>query len=343
MWRPPRAACMFPAACSRSVRATLTVNDQFDWTGGGLSGPATTTVTGTLTISGGGTKSLGDYGNNGHTLINNGTANFSGGTLYMVESGTGDPAANITNNGTFHATDDADILPYYYVYGGSQPSFTNNGTFTKSGAGTATEMSVAFNNVGTVNVDSGLLNLSAAERAPRRLCRRCGCNVIFWRQSHARHELLAQRRGRRRVLQWYDRYRWRVQRDRNDDGQRRHGELQCGGHRGQPRTFRRRACGRTGTLTVNDQFDWTGGTLSGAATTTVTGTLTISGGNNKSLGEYGNNGHTLINNGTANFSGGTLYMVRQWHGRSRREHHQQRHLPRHRRRRHPPVLLRLWR
>ena len=81
----------------------------------------------------------------------------------MVESGTGDPAANITNNGTFHATDDADILPYYYVYGGSQPSFTNNGTFTKSGAGTATEMSVAFNNVGTVNVDSGI-----AQPLPRR-------------------------------------------------------------------------------------------------------------------------------------------------------------------------------
>ena len=122
--------------------------------------PATTTVTGTLTISGGNNKYLGEYGNNGHTLINNGTANFSGGTLYMVRQWHGRSRREHHQQRHLPRHRRRRHPPVLLLYGGNQPSFTNNGTFTKSGAGTATEMSVAFNNVGTVNVDSGLLFLN---------------------------------------------------------------------------------------------------------------------------------------------------------------------------------------
>jgi hypothetical protein len=54
----------------------------------------------------------------------------------------------------------------------------------------------------------------------------------------------------------------------------------------------------TKTLTVLTSFAWTGGTQSGAGSTIIGGTLTLSGAGTKTL-----NARTLINNGTVNLSG----------------------------------------
>jgi hypothetical protein len=98
-------------------------------------------LAGTLTLSGANTKTL----NFGRTVTNNGTTNLSGGTLLL------DNGSLFTNNGVFNVSDDADIG------GGGTPATLNNaGTFNKSGQGTTSAISRAFNNNGgTVSVDSG--------------------------------------------------------------------------------------------------------------------------------------------------------------------------------------------
>jgi hypothetical protein len=90
------------------------------------------------------------------SLVNNGTANLSGGD-FGLQSGT--PLGNFTNNGVFNASGDADIV--LVNLGGNQPSFTNSAAaiFNHSGAGT-TDVGVTFSNAGTVNVNAGTLSLT---------------------------------------------------------------------------------------------------------------------------------------------------------------------------------------
>ncbi|MEO8353143.1 MAG: PEP-CTERM sorting domain-containing protein, partial [Chthoniobacteraceae bacterium] len=130
------------------------------WTGGTMGGAGTTTVAGTLAISGANTKSLGNGGNTGRILINNGTANLSGGNLAIGDSGGANPGAQFDNRGTFNATGEADITGV--GFGGSAARFTNTATgiFNKSGAGTTTAIQVPFTNAGTVSADGGTLTFS---------------------------------------------------------------------------------------------------------------------------------------------------------------------------------------
>ena len=128
-----------------NATAGLTVSNQFDWTGGSL--------TGELIVAANGTLDLNNPGGNllmyNATIVNNGTVVWDGGTLY------GNQNTGITNNGTWQAeTDDT-------FYGNGVFTFYNNGIFTKSpSAGTTTFNSVAFDNSGTVNVNSGTLTLT---------------------------------------------------------------------------------------------------------------------------------------------------------------------------------------
>ncbi len=128
-----------------NATAGLTVSNQFDWTGGSL--------TGELIVAANGTLDLNNPGGNllmyNATIVNNGTVVWDGGTLY------GNQNTGITNNGTWQAeTDDT-------FYGNGVFTFYNNGIFTKSpSTGTTTFNSVAFDNSGTVNVNSGTLTLT---------------------------------------------------------------------------------------------------------------------------------------------------------------------------------------
>src|ERR1035441_8376077 len=130
-----------------NASAGLIVSNAFNWTGG--------SVAGTLTISTNATLDLNRPGNlldmPGGTIINNGAAVWTGGTI------RGNGGTIVTNNGSWLAqTDDR----FNSDYGGT-PNFYNNGAFTKSPTtGTTTFSGVAFYNTGTVNVQSGTLNLS---------------------------------------------------------------------------------------------------------------------------------------------------------------------------------------
>jgi hypothetical protein len=129
----------------------LTITNTFTWSGGNLDGSSSTVVPAgtTLNISGFNFK----YLTGGHTLNIAGTATWT-------DSGEldGSPGSilNINSGGTFNVENDA-------VSGsggaGAGVVFNNSGVFSKSGTtGTTAFQGNQFNNLGTVNVQSGTLS-----------------------------------------------------------------------------------------------------------------------------------------------------------------------------------------
>ena len=122
-----------------------------NWTGGAMSGLGGNTVIaadGTLTLDGPGRKDI----RNGYSLVNNGTATWQGTGDLLSDSG-----AMITNNGTWNVLGDLNITE-----ASGTGVFTNSatGVFTKvSGPGTLV-IDDAFSNAGTVNINSGTLQLA---------------------------------------------------------------------------------------------------------------------------------------------------------------------------------------
>ncbi len=129
------------------------VTGTFAWTGGTMAGPGTTITDGLFSISG----AAGETISGGRLVIADAATNFSGGNLNFISSSG--PAGGFTNNGTFNALDDADIV---LTGTGSTPIFANSAgaTFVKSGTGTTTDVGIAFTNAGTVNVTGGTLSFS---------------------------------------------------------------------------------------------------------------------------------------------------------------------------------------
>jgi len=120
------------------------------WTGGALSGTAVTTFANDVTISGANVKLLGGGGTvnlektttwSGNTANNNGQIQFaSGGT--------------INNHGTFNDANAFDTFIEHNV--GGPHNFNNLGTYNKlSNTITTVDIGVAFNNSGVVNVNAG--------------------------------------------------------------------------------------------------------------------------------------------------------------------------------------------
>jgi hypothetical protein len=136
-----------------SASGLITGNGTVRWTGGNVSGTVSVGVT-NFSIEGSSDKSM----SSSAVLRNTGTAIWSGaGAIRTV-------GANVfENKGRFEARSDATL---FYYNNGVYPkaSFTNSGTFVKSG-GTNTLFSAdyggaAFDNTGTILVQSGTLTLS---------------------------------------------------------------------------------------------------------------------------------------------------------------------------------------
>lgn len=145
------------SAGQRGGDGDLTVTNAFTWTGGALGTNGdnhTTTVNGGITISGGSPKSLGGGGPGTVKLVNNSSANLSGGNLQLNSSSSG---TLLTNNGTFNATDDANILGSGSGSSGGKFANSSAGTFNKTGAGTTTTIGAIFTNAGAVHVSEGTL------------------------------------------------------------------------------------------------------------------------------------------------------------------------------------------
>ncbi len=151
------SAVSFPASTTFSfVGGTLagtgnvTTNGTFNWSGGLMTGAATTTSNGTLNLSG-----LPGI-NNGRTLTCTGTTNWTAGVNLGLWTGTG---SVINNSGTWDAQVDGGAIVNHY---GGATSFNNTGTFKKSAGAGTTSVSISFTNSGTVDAQSGTLNMSSS-------------------------------------------------------------------------------------------------------------------------------------------------------------------------------------
>jgi hypothetical protein len=128
----------------------LTISNKLNWTGGTLGGTGKKTISGTLNLSGSG--ALG-----GTTLETSGATIWTGSSLFYAGDGG---IWNNTSTGTIDLQNDADFARFWW--NGTQATFNNAGTLTKSNGTTTDEsyIDAIFNNTGTVQVKKGTLNLN---------------------------------------------------------------------------------------------------------------------------------------------------------------------------------------
>ena len=125
------------------------------WTGGSFSGTAVTTFANDLTISGPTSK----------VIVGGGTVNLMGTTTWSGNTGANNNAitfwngATVNNHGTFN---DANAFASFIEHSvGGPHNFNNIGTYNKqSNTITTTDLGLAFNNSGVVNVNAGTLRPS---------------------------------------------------------------------------------------------------------------------------------------------------------------------------------------
>ncbi len=295
---------------TRAGIGTLTSSGLFTWTGGILGGASTTVADGGIELSGGNAKSLGSGANTGAILINNGVANFSGGNLQIADSAGANPGSVLINNGTFNANDNADITRIGAPVPTARITNAATGIFNKNGAATTTSITVFFDNAGTVNVNGGRLELNAG-----------GSNVGSSYLSNAdgildfgggTHLLDAATTvsGAGEVL--FSAGTTTVSGTYGVSGTTSVSGSGLVNFETTATTNLLNVIGGTragaATLTASGLFTWTNGTLGGNGTTVADGGIELSGGNPKSLGTGANAGAILINNGVANFSGGSLQI-----------------------------------
>ncbi len=126
---------------------SVDVTGQLTWNAGTLTGAGTTAANGGLALGTGGTKTL------ARTLVNNGTATWSGGQINLNT-----PAILRNAVGrTFDIQFDGGVITW--SAGGTVPTFDNDGTLTKSAGTGTTSIQVALANDGTIDVDSGRLDV----------------------------------------------------------------------------------------------------------------------------------------------------------------------------------------
>ena len=122
------------------------------WTGGGISGAASTTFNNDVTISGPNLKTI-----VGGRVVNlNGTTTWSGNTANENNAIQFKNGATINNNGTFNDANAFDSFIEHNV--GGPHNFNNVGTYNKqSNTTTTVDLGVTLNNPGTINVNAGTM------------------------------------------------------------------------------------------------------------------------------------------------------------------------------------------
>ena len=255
---------------------TLSANGLLTWTGGSFGGGGgTVTANGGLVIAGSANKFM-----NAYRLINNGSGTWGGaGSLYFQGGSV------LDNRGTFNATNDASIV----YKGGVQSMVLNSGVFNKSSvSGTGvTDIVIPFNNSGTVNVNSGVLSLSAG-----------GTDTgTAWTLSSG---------GTARLSAGT--FTFNGAATGSGAGTLEFGEaavVENGSFVNAAKTLLSSGSfSGSGTLSANGLLTWTGGSFGGGGTTTANGGLVIGGSINKLMTAY-----RLINIGSGTWGGaGNLYL-----------------------------------
>ncbi|HWW61509.1 MAG TPA: hypothetical protein VN181_09090, partial [Thermoanaerobaculia bacterium] len=246
----------------------------FTWNGGAMSGTGTTQMSGssTLTIASAAPKTL----SRPLTVTSpSSTVTISGtGTLSLAAGGS------ITNAGLINVTADMTIS-------GSTTTITNNATFRKSvGPGTLLMSNLAFDNAGTLDVQSGIVDLAS------------GTNTSVFQIA-----------GTCEVLINSDTYNLNSGSSVTGAGKLKlaAGNIVVSGVPVQVSNFQMigGVLTGTGTLDVLTNGDWAGGSMQGAGITLASGSFSISGAAGKSLnGRAFNVGATgIVNlNGTGSIT-----------------------------------------
>jgi hypothetical protein len=128
----------------------LTVTGLLTWTGGTMSGSGRTVANGGMAVSGPAGKTL-----DGRALDNAGTATWTGGDIAMANGAV----FNNLPGGTWDAQGDAGFV---WNLVGVTPALNNAGTFRKSAGTGTTTVAVTFSNTGTVDVQTGTINLAGS-------------------------------------------------------------------------------------------------------------------------------------------------------------------------------------
>lgn len=134
-----------------TTQGTIAANGEVVMQGGGFEGNVTVASGGILTFSGATQKTL--YRT---TLINDGTVKWVGGGISIGAT----PATLITNTGLWEISSDVSMS---WGVGGPTPVFHNSGTLRKTaGAANAAFGNLQFVNAGTVDVQSGTIQMNSA-------------------------------------------------------------------------------------------------------------------------------------------------------------------------------------
>lgn len=268
---------------SMTGAGNLDVRGEFEWSGGTVTGAGTTTVTsaGTLDVNGSAAKTM----SSNRQLVNNGSGTWTGTGTWFMNTG-----AVFTNGatGVFDFQNNANytlsVLPV--------ASISNAGTIRKTVAtGTSTVGSnIAFNNTGTLDSQSGIISLQGG-----------GTNTgLFSCSSGASVDIDAST------------YNFGTGADTSGPGFVRVSGGTLSVSLGLTANADKLALssgtiGGTGSLVVDGEFNWSGGTMTAAGTTTVSnsGTLNVNGTAAKTL----SGSRQLINHGTGAWTGtGTWFM-----------------------------------
>ena len=140
------------ASSTVTLTAPVTINGQFNWSGGTLSGsPLTIATNGLLTISGTATLFLENSLTNAGTVVMTNSGGFI--VSYSTVFGYSGLVENLPG-ALWNIQNDQAISPYYV----GAAYFHNAGTLLKSGQTGATTIAVPFNNSGSVTALQGTLN-----------------------------------------------------------------------------------------------------------------------------------------------------------------------------------------
>ena len=261
------------------------------WTGGTITGAASasTTFGSTLAITGANTKTL-----SGGRSVNAGNITWSGNTGNNNNAIAIATASAFNNTGTFT---DSNAFDSIISAGGGGGIFNNNGTFNKQ-SGTTTTIGAIFNSSDTVNVNAGTMLMGGGGTDSGVFNIADGAKLEFRNGAHTLNNVTTSGAGTFQI-------------STDNVGADATVTVNGGTH---TTPFLLSGSTMAGTdATFQGLTTWTGGTISGAASTTFANDVAISGPNLKVLV----GGRTLNLESTTTWSGNTANnnnAIRFWNG-----------------------------
>jgi VCBS repeat-containing protein len=134
---------------------TVSISGLAAWSAGTMSGTGTTNANGDLNINTAGQKRL----EGGRTLNTAGITTWTGSTAGNTNEIVVQDGSVISNSGTWN--DQNQHIVRMLSGGGTGNAFNNAGTYTRSATAGETQIGVAFNNAGVMNVTGGTISLDA--------------------------------------------------------------------------------------------------------------------------------------------------------------------------------------